>query len=307
MTKYSIGVDLGATNLRVAAIDISGRIMEKTSMPSLFREPYTIINDIVSSIGGLQERFGNHQLMGVGVGVAGFIFLGSGIIADSPNLAGFNNFPIRVELEDRLHVPVFLENDANASALGEKWMGSGCGINNFVLIATGTGIGAGIIAHGKILHGFMGMAGEIGHMTVFPGGSRCGCDNYGCLEQYASGTGVMRMAKDTSLGNLTSAEVYELAITGDITAQQIFVDMGRALGISLAALINLLNFPLYLIGGGLLPAWDLFATTMMEEVHRRSFVFRNTETKIEKALLQGDSCLYGAAYLPLKDLLDSNS
>jgi glucokinase len=147
-----------------------------------------------------------------------------------------------------------------------------------------------------------GMAGEIGHMTIYSEGNPCGCGNRGCLEKHASATAISTMAELIKLGdNLGAAEVYKLAVAGDRRAKQVFESMGRALGIGLASLINIFNFPLYLISGGPLPSWDYFAPTMLEEIETRSFTYRNARTRVEKALLGSKAGLYGAAYLPMMD------
>jgi glucokinase len=169
MAEYSIGIDLGGTNLRAAAIDRSGKMIDKiagSTHLSAGRE--AVVADMVASIRKLRQRIGADSLVGVGVGVPGFIILEKGIITGSPNLPGFDNFPIRDDIERQLGAPVVLENDANAAALGEKWMGAGREYNDLVLLTLGTGIGGGIISGGKVLHGFVGMAGELGHTTVNP-------------------------------------------------------------------------------------------------------------------------------------------
>jgi len=151
------------------------------------------------------------------------------------------------------------------------------------------------------MRGHLGMAGEIGHITVNPTGNPCGCGNIGCLEKHASATAVEAMATLLSLGeNLTSEDVYNLAVKGNEKARMIWTSMGRALGIALSTLINLFNYPLFLLSGGQLPAWDFFAPAMLEEVHTRSFTFRNAETRIERATLGSLAGLYGAAYLPFQ-------
>ena len=302
MAEYSIGVDLGGTNLRAAAIDRSGRILEKVSGETkLSAGRDAVVADIVASIVKLRAQCGAEQLAGVGIGVAGFILMDKGIITDSPNLPGFENFAIRDEIERLLQAPVLLENDANAAALGEKWMGAGREVDDLVLLTLGTGIGGGVICYGKVLHGFVGMAGELGHMTVVPNGNPCGCGNHGCLEKHASATAVTTMAKLMGLGDdLTSEGVYNLAMQGNQKARVVWATMGQALGTGLANLVNIFNYPLYLLSGGMLPAWELFAPAMFAECRRRSFVFRNTPTRIEKAILGNEAGLYGAAYLPIQ-------
>jgi glucokinase len=173
-------------------------------------------------------------------------------------------------------------------------------VNDLVLLTLGTGIGGGIISHGRVIHGYVGMAGELGHLTVMPNGNPCGCGNYGCLEKHASATAITAMARMLSLGeDLTAEAVYHLAVDGNEKAKMIFHSMGSALGIALASLINIFNYPLYLLSGGVLPAWDFFAPSMMKEIELRSFTYRNAKTQISKATLGNEAGLYGAAYLPL--------
>lgn len=302
MADYSIGVDLGGTNLRAAAIDSKGRMMEKISGRTDVKEGrVAVIEDIVEAIHKLKTGAGSGlRLTGVGIGVPGFIEMKKGLIVGSNNLPGFDNFPVRDEIERRLGATVILENDANAAAMGEFWLGAGKEYDDLILLTLGTGIGGGIIADGRILHGQVGMAGELGHLTVIPEGNPCGCGNYGCVEKHASATAVVAMARLLSLGdNLSSADVYKLAVEGNSKARMIFEHMGMALGIALATLINIFNFPLYLLSGGVLAGWDQFAPRMFEEVQKRSFTYRNSKTSIEKATLGSEAGLYGAAYLPL--------
>lgn len=299
MPEYSIGVDLGGANLRAAAISSSGEVCAKISGAAKLSEGRaTVIADMVDSIRKLQQQCGGEKPAGIGIGVPGFINLEKGYIVGSNNLPEFDEFPIRDEIERLLGARVVLENDANAAALGEKWMGAGKDVQDLVLLTLGTGIGGGIITGGRILHGFVGMAGELGHMTVVPNGNPCGCGNRGCLEKHASATAIAGMARIVQLGhNLTSEQVYHLAAEGEPRARRVFECMGEALGIAIAALVNIFNFPLYLLSGGPLPAWDLFAPAMFRTVEERSFTFRNTRTRIERAVLGNEAGLYGAAYL----------
>jgi glucokinase len=302
MAEYTIGVDLGGTNLRAAAIDRNGKILQKISgATQLSAGRDAVVSDIVASIVKLRAALGIEHLVGIGIGIPGFIIMEKGLVTDSPNLPGFQNFAIRDEIERLLQSPVLLENDANAAALGEKWMGAGRDVDDLVLLTLGTGIGGGIICNGRVLHGFVGMAGELGHTTVVPGGNPCACGNNGCLEKHASATAISTMARMMGLGdNLTAKDVYELAIGGEQKARVVFDRMGTALGIGLANLVNVFNFPLYLLSGGVLPAWDLFAPAMFNELKIRSVVFRSTETRIDKATLGNEAGLYGAAYLPFQ-------
>jgi glucokinase len=305
VNDYSIGLDLGGTNLRAAAIDRSGKILDKVSGSTQFsagRE--AVMAEVVAAISQVREKHGVGGLAGIGIGVPGFIAFKEGVIRNSNNLPFLENFPIRAELEKRLSSFVILENDANAAALGEKWMGAGRDVDDLVLLTLGTGIGGGIIAAGRVIRGATGMAGELGHLIAVPNGNPCGCGSQGCVEKHASATAVTAMARLLQLGeNLSSKEVHALAQRSDAAGQKarsIWRVMGESLGATLAMLINTFNFPLYLLSGGMLPAWDLFAPAMIQAVERQSATYRLTQgaTRIEKATLGNEAGLYGAAYLP---------
>jgi glucokinase len=305
MPDYAIGLDLGGTNHRAAAINRSGQIMDKIAGSVHFSEGReAVMADMVTAISQLREKHGAEGLAGIGIGVPGFILLKEGIIRTSPNLPFLENFPIRDEIERRLNTFVILENDANAAALGEKWMGAGREVDDLVLLTLGTGVGGGIISGGRIIRGSQGMAGELGHIPVVANGNPCGCGSQGCVEKHASATAVTAMARLMQLGeNLSSKEVCDLARRDDTQgakAREIWRVMGETLGMTLAMLVNTFNFPLYLLSGGVLPAWEFFAPHMMRMVELRSATYRLTKatTRIEQATLGNEAGLYGAAYLP---------
>ena len=303
MSDYTIGVDLGGTNLRAAAVDRDGKLIHRVASAtpaSSGRD--SVIDEIVRAIQTTQRALANHTLQGVGVGIPGYILMDQGIVVGAPNLPEFVNYPVRDEIEKRLGTRVILENDANAAALGEKWMGAGRDVHDLIMMTLGTGIGGGIILGGKALHGDLGMAAELGHITVVPNGNPCGCGNRGCVEKYASATAVSAMAKMLNLGpDLTAEEVYRLARGGNERAKSIFETVGTALGVALASLINIFNAPLYLIGGGMVGAWDEFSAAMLAEISRRSFTYRTHPPRIERATLGSDAGLYGAASLGWKE------
>jgi glucokinase len=262
--------------------------------------------------------------VGIGVGVPGIIDLQTGMLRESPNLPGWQNYPVREEIERRLGASVILENDANVAALGEKWLGAARHVDDMCIITLGTGVGGGLILRGEIWHGAVGMAGEVGHIMVEPEGPSCGCGSRGCVEQYASATAIRRMAQEAITAghapgllramqqdkDFNSNAVYQLAMQGDHEAQQVLRKAGWALGVTLAGLINTLNLPVYVIGGGVSAAWDAFAPAMMNEVRARSYVFKTTaagegsvpgerNTAIVRATLGSDAGLIGAARLPM--------
>ncbi len=221
---------------------------------------------------------------------------------------------MRDEIESLLGVRVFLENDANVAALGEKWIGLGRDVNSLCMLTLGTGVGGGVVLDGKIWHGFLGMAGELGHIVVSENGVACPCGGHGCLETEASASAIVRKGEEavaagrspalaearSKAAKLTARMIYEAAKAGDAASKAIFESVGRYLGIGIAGLTNTLNLPLYVIGGGAAASWDLFAPAMMEEARKRSFIFREGSTRIERAVLKGDAGLCGAAYLPLQ-------
>src|SRR5207302_2019055 len=335
MSNFSIGVDLGGTNLRIAAVDEHGQLLEKITLGTkVARGKDHVIHEMT---GAIQQLSAKHRdagvLQGMGVGVPGIIDIKTGMLRESPNLPGWANSNVREEIEERLGTRVILENDANAAALGEKWLGAARDFDDMAMLTLGTGVGGGLVLGGRIWYGMTGMAGEFGHITVEPEGVRCGCGNRGCLEQYASASAVVRMAREAiatgeaaALSRAASSDpefsakaVYNLAVQGDEQARKIFRQVGRTLGIALAGLVNALNLPIYVIGGGVCSAWDAFAPTIFEELRQRSMVYAatapahaagdqgasaqvesgtGTKTIITQALLGSDAGLYGAARLP---------
>lgn len=325
MSAYSIGVDLGGTNLRIAAVDSKGKLLEKLTLGTeVKRGRDYVIGEMCASIEALRTKFrGTGELAGMGIGVPGFIDMDAGIVMDSPNLPDWTRFPVRELIESRLGTKVILENDANAAAMGEKWLGAGRDYEHMIMYTLGTGVGGGIILNGQIWHGMNGMAAELGHFTVYADGHPCGCGNTGCLEQYASATAVVRMAREAiARGEATELErsskddvefssraIYQMAIQGDAAAQKVYEKVGHALAIGIGAMVNALNFPIYVIGGGVSSAWDAFAPSMFAEMKWRSSIYGLTSpeytgreqkhTIVTRALLGSDAGLYGAARLPM--------
>ncbi len=320
MTTFAIGVDLGGTNLRVAAVSDDGRLLQKVARDTGSRRGRDAVLDEMCA--AIREVVGRHaaqsSLAGIGIGVPGIIDMETGLLRESPNLPGWHDYPVRDEIERRLKTRVVLENDANAAGLGEFWMGAARDVDDSCMLTLGTGVGGGLVLHGQLWHGMTGMAGELGHITVNPEGPPCGCGSRGCVEQYASATAVKRMAEEAigrggaaelerlaRAGRLHAGSIFELAQRGDAAAQSIYAVVGRMLGVLLAGLVNALNLPMYVIGGGVAGAWDAFAPVMIEEVRRRSFVYAATEqetrrrTQIVKAALGGDAGLIGAARVAL--------
>ena len=326
MSDFSIGVDLGGTNLRIAAVSRDGQLLEKVTLGTkVALGPDHVVSEMCDAIQRLcADHKAEGKLLGVGIGVPGLVDIQTGVMRKAANLPGFENYPAGAEIERRLGTRVVIENDAKVAALGEQWLGAARGIANVAVVTLGTGIGGAIILDGKIFHGMNGMAGEFGHVTVEPEGIPCGCGNRGCAERYASASAIARMVREAiatgdapALANAASSDaefgarsIYNLAIQGDDHARRIFRTFGRYLGIMLAGLVNVLNLEMYVLGGGVASAWDAYAPTMFEELRTRSLVYAITvsadpsaqtdsqgrrQTVITRALLGSDAGLYGAA------------
>src|SRR3990172_6535306 len=263
--RVVIGVDLGGTNLRAAVLNHDGEILLRHKEATHAADGrQKVVARLIENIRRQREfavREG-HEVAAVGVGAPGVIFGDKGIVVKSPNFPDWNNLPLKAELETALAVPVVIENDANAAALGEQWRGAGRNIGSMILLTLGTGVGGGIVLDNKIWHGADGMAGEIGHMTLMPEGRLCTCGNTGCLEMYASSRGIVQTYRE-ELGKsvpqdpclpteITSEQIYRAASAGDTLALRAMNDMGRMLGIGIANLINIFNPEMIVIGGRLM-------------------------------------------------------
>jgi glucokinase len=254
-------------------------------------------------VAGLVAAAGG-MVRGVVLGAAGIVASGEGIVVSSPNLPGGRDIPLRERVAGEVGLPVLLENDANAAAFGEYWRGAGQGCSSMVLVTLGTGVGGGLVLGGELWRGADGMAGEIGHVTGDPGGRTCRCGNAGCLEIYASATGIVDRYRELSgLEPSVGADgVHSLALEGDANARQAFREAGRSLGIVFAALVNLLNPERIVIGGGVLPAWDLFMPAAEQELRRRAFAAPAARVRFAAAALGDLAGVTGAAGLLWRDL-----
>lgn len=331
MESYSIGVDLGGTNLRIAAYTHEKSLLDTILLPTrLAAGRDAVVEDLCSAVETLESRFSSQfKLAGVGVGTPGPLELPAGRLHHLPNFPGWDGFELKAHLEARLSRAVIVESDANLAALAECVLGLGktLGTDSLCMLTLGTGVGNGIILCGKIWDGAHGMAGEAGHATIYPEGTACPCGSNGCLEMYASATAVVRTANEWIAGGTapglvqaeeapkwTARSLAHAADAGNADAARIFTDAGRALGIGLAALVNTLNLPLYVVGGGLVQAWHLMEAAIFEELNHRSYVYRLTApgskiasghprgaTQVLPAELGPDAGLLGACILPFLD------
>jgi len=266
----SIGVDVGGTKVAAGVVDKQGKIIEKLKRSTPAASPEQTARVISDTV---LELLGRHQVEAVGLGTAGFVDRTRSTVLFAPNLA-WRNEPVKKKVEDRIGVPVLVENDANASAWAETVFGAARGYQDVVLITVGTGIGAAIVINGQLYRGRWGVAGEPGHYRVVPGGRLCGCGNRGCWEQYASGNALVAEAREFAgrspggavrllqLGGgspvgITGPAITRAAREGDPAALRCFEIVGSWLGQGLADLAAILDPGCFVIGGGVSEAGDL--------------------------------------------------
>ncbi len=321
MAEHFLGIDLGGTKVLTAVADERGKILARKKIPT---EPEKgqehVIDNIIGSVLAVLEESGldKSEIVRTGIGSPGPLNIEKGIIYLAPNL-GWENVPISALLEERLGVPIKLENDANAAALGEKWFGAGQGIDNLLYITVSTGIGGGIIIDQKIYHGANAGAGEVGHMIIDPDGPRCGCGNRGCLEALASGTAIIRMAREavksgqeTILHSLSDGDVTkisgsliaEAARMGDQVAEDIWEKAGDYLGLGVANLVNVFNPEMIIFGGGVMKAGAFIMKPMLRSLKKRAFKESYRSLKIKQAALGNDVGVKGAIAVAMGDSLE---
>lgn len=274
-----IGLDLGGTNSVFGVVDSKGEIIATTSIktqayPSVdqyIMESVKAIKQIAEQVGGMEKI----RAMGIGAPCGNYY---KGTIEHAANLVWAKGIvPLVNMFVNELGIPVVVTNDAKAAAMGEMKYGVAVGMNNFVELTLGTGVGSGIVANGQLIYGFDGFAGELGHMIVEPDGRPCGCGRKGCLETYCSATGVVRTAiamleespeatslRDIATDKLTSYEVYKAAMAGDTMAQEVFKQTGRRIGIACANIATFLSPEAFIFFGGLAQAGELLLRPIEE-------------------------------------------
>jgi glucokinase len=305
--KLVYATDLGGTHLRVALVDETGKIHTQVKHQTPHgTTPDSIVDAIVSGIKELKDSHAGDAIA-ASIVVPGIVDKENKYIFQAPNLPALDNFGLKQVLQEQLQLPVLLENDANAAAVGETWLGAARGARNVICITLGTGVGGGIILDGKLWRGTDGSAGELGHTTVEPfTGPPCKCGNTGCLEMYASATAIVRMTRealerfpDSTLRDqcLTSLKVYDAAKSGDELALSVFKTSGQYLGVAIVNLINTLAPEVIVVGGGGSNAWDLLEPEIREQIRRRAFSSLALNVLIRQAECGDNAGLLGAAKL----------
>lgn len=311
MKKYAFGVDVGGTTVKIGLFDKDGCVLDKWEIPTVKDNGGdSVIPDIAESIKAkMQEKgIGREDIEGVGIGAPGAVDKEGTLVSGAVNI-GWGVFNIPKVLGGYLELPVVAANDANIAAFGEMWQGGGKGYSNLVAVTLGTGVGGGIIVDGKILTGANGAGGEIGHIHIEDSETEiCGCKNSGCLEQYASATGVVRLAKrrlakddkPSALreGEISAKTVFDAVKAGDDVAIEIAEQFGEYLGKGLAAVANTTNPEIFVIGGGVSKAGEVLLKYVEPSFRKYAFVACK-DTKFALATLGNDAGIFGAAGLIL--------
>jgi len=315
-----IGIDLGGTKVSTALVDSTGKIIAYDYRGTCAIEgPQVVIGRILDGARGVMAQAGikQSQVAAVGIGAPGPLDIEAGVVVAPPNLPGWDRVPLKQLIEDALGVTAFLENDANAAALGEHRFGAGQGVAHMIYVTVSTGIGGGLILDGRLYHGASGMAGEIGHTTVVPYGPLCGCGNRGCLETMASGTAIARQARERvarcvptliadlaegDLEHITAKLVAEAASQGDVEAQEIIAEAMHYLGIGMASLVNLFNPRLIVIGGGLTNIGESLFGPVRRAIDQRAFRAQAQAVRVVQAELGDNAGVLGAAAVALAQL-----
>jgi len=307
--KIYVGVDVGGTTIKTGICNEEGTLLKTYEGPT-GEGSEAILNNMAAYARAIvdQSSYSWDDVQGIGVGIAGFLDIPNGIVTFSANL-DLRNVHVKAIMQEKTGKPVELNNDANVAALGEAWSGAGKGVSNLVCYTLGTGVGGGIIVGGRVVEGFNGMAGELGHINIVPDveAIQCGCGKLGCLETVSSATGIIRMAKDavergdrTSLSNvenIMAKDVVDAAKAGDEVAIRIVNRAAYYLGKSMATVAVVLNPQRFIVGGGVSKAGD-YLFDQIREVYAEQAQPRAREgVEIVPAVLGNNAGVVGAAGL----------
>ena len=318
MGKRLIGVDLGGTTIKFAILTAEGEIQQKWSVrTNVLDDGSHIVPDIIESINHHIDlyKMSREDFIGIGMGTPGTVDREKGTVIGAYNLGWKVLQPVKEQIEKGTGLPFSLDNDANVAALGEQWKGAGDEGDDVAFITLGTGVGGGVITNGEMVHGFGGAGGEIGHINVEPNGYLCTCGNHGCLEQYASATGIVHVAEDKAeqyegdsqlkamIDNgdqVTAKAVFDLAKEHDYLANMVVDDVCRYLGIACANVSNILNPQYLVIGGGVSAAGEFLLERVKKSFLKYAFPTVRTSTQLKLAKLGNDAGVIGAASLARK-------
>lgn len=311
-TQYAIGVDLGGTSIKLGIVTQSGKIIKKLSLRTEAEKgPKKVIGNIIAGISKLTEK-SKYKISGIGIGCPGVVTPGKGIVENPPNFPGWEKVNIKKIISQEFKKPVFVDNDANAAAIGELIFGSGKKFKSFIMITLGTGVGGGIVINRKIYHGDFGAAGEIGHISIDFNGPKCNCGSYGCIEAYA-GNLYLRERVRTELRKHPESKIWKLinndlskvsprnvqlaAETGDAFAKSVIDELGVHLGSAFASLCNVLDISVFIIGGGIAGFGNPLFESIKRTISKRVMAPIRPRVKVLPARLKNDAGIKGASAL----------
>lgn len=318
--KYSIGIDLGGTDIKAGLLSSTGTLScrmvistrVKEGAKAIAKRIAGTIKQVIAAAEGpsQQHKEKSKDIIGIGLGSPGLIIAESGIIHFSPNFPGWRDIPLLDYVTDELKeldIPLFIDNDVNVMVLGELHHGAGVGYDNVVGLTIGTGVGGGVVINRKVYHGSWNTAGELGHTIVRPNGRRCGCGNKGCLEAYAGARHIVERTQQRIVAGtktclkpaeLTPKQIANAALAGDELALDIFAETGKLIGVALTSIAHILNPQIAIIGGGISAAGEnLLFQHIRKEFKKRTMDIPG-EMEIVPAKLGNDAGLVGAAMLP---------
>ena len=305
--KYCFGVDVGGTTVKLGLFTVEGELLDKWEIKTYTEnEGESILTDVTKAIKEkiTEKKLAADEICGIGVGVPAPVDK-NGAIERAANV-GWKAKEIKKELEELTGYPCVIGNDANVAALGEMWKGGGRGYDSIVMVTLGTGVGGGVILQGKILTGCKGAGGEIGHMKVNMDETRvCGCGNKGCLEQYASATGIVNMAKENvpegsylADKKVTAKAVFDGAKEGDAYCMKVVEKFGRYLGVALSNVAHVVDPEAFVIGGGVSAAGQILLD-VVEKYYNENSMFALKNKSFHLAELGNDAGIYGAVRMVL--------
>lgn len=311
MKKYAFGVDIGGTTCKIGLFDTSGRLLDKWEIPTNKENRGAgILSDVAAAVEAklAKEGIGKDDVQGIGVGVPGPVN-SQGVVSGCVNV-GWGTVDVEAELGSLTGLAVKAGNDANVAALGEMWQGGAKGCKDVIMVTLGTGVGGGIIVDGKIVAGFDGAGGEIGHITIDPAEQEtCNCGRRGCLEQYTSATGIVRLAKkklaadarETALRNhepLTARDIFDEAKAKDAVALELVDEVCKILGAALSNIACVVNPEVIVIGGGVSKAGEIL-TERVQKYYKEAAFPACRETRFALAGPGNDAGMYGCVQLLL--------
>jgi glucokinase len=317
MGRFVVGVDLGGTQVRAVLADEQGTPLKRARTLTLAHEgPHKVMARVQECIRQVVEGTQPSAVLGIGVGAPGTVNPWTGVLTNATNIPGLDDWPLRDQLAQEFHVPVFVGNDAKLAALGEHRFGAGKKTSSLVYLTISTGIGGGVIDGGRLLLGARGWATELGHIIVEPRGPRCACGNVGCLEALAAGPAIARHAVELlqsgkasllagmvegNLDRISAKEVVKAARAGDSVAMQVMERAAFYLGIGMVTFIHTFDPQLIIVGGGVSKAGDLLLTPVRGIIAERAMTEEWRHTPLVPAVLGDDVGLLGAVALVLAE------